>query len=243
MRDHAAIEELIALHALDALDPSDEHALASQRSDHGAGCAECLRLESAYGEVAGRLAFSLEPAEIREGLENELVSRALGDEQGLPSSSARNGERRRVATPMRAVAGLVAAVLIVAAGIGGYLLAPRQDTVAEALAKKLEQPGTQTVQLSGSAPGAMKVVYGPGSSDVFLVGAGLEEPPSGKAYELWRFEGKTPVSTGCFAPQDNGNVLHEVSADLSGANAMAITVESDACPSAPTTQPLMTVQL
>jgi len=144
---------------------------------------------------------------------------------------------------MRTVTGLVAAVLIVAAGIGGYLLAPRQDTVAEALAEKLEQPGTQTVQLSGSAAGAMKVVYGPGSSEVFLVGGGLDAPPSGKAYELWRFEGKTPVSTGCFAPQDNGDVLHEVSGDLSDANAVAITVESEACPAAPTTQPVVSASL
>ncbi|MFL5735838.1 MAG: anti-sigma factor domain-containing protein [Actinomycetota bacterium] len=243
MRDHAAIEELIALHALNALDPSDEHALASQRSDHGAGCAECLHLESAYGEVAGRLAFSLEPAEIREGFEDELVTRALGDAQEPRSSGDHARERRRFATPVRAVAGFVAAVLIVAAGIGGYLLAPRQDTVAEALAEKLEQPGTQAVQLSGSGPGTMKVVYGPGDSDVFLVGAGLEEPPSGKAYELWRFEGKTPVSTGCFAPQEDGDVLHEVSANLSASNAMAITVESEACPAAPTSQPVMSAPL
>jgi anti-sigma-K factor RskA len=256
MRDHAAIEELIALRALDGLDPADERELAAQRSDHGASCAECLRLESDYDEVAGRLAFALAPAEIRDGLEDEIVSAARGEHRdrsvAAPGSlaraetrgtTAREHDRRRFATPMRALAAVVAAVLIVAAGIGGYLLAPRPDTVAEALARTLQQPDTRSVELSGSAPGAMKVVYAPGTSDAFVVGSGLEQAPSGKSYELWRFEGQKPVSTGCFSPGANGEILREVNADLSGANAVAITIESAACPAAPTSQPVMTGEL
>ena len=252
MRDHAAIEELIALQSLDGLDPSDERQLAAQRSDHGAGCVECLRLESGYGEVAGRLAFGLEPAEIREGYEDELVAIARGG--GVPSRSAgapgagpprsleRERDRRRFATPMRALAGVVAAVLIVAAGVGGYLLAPREDTTAQALEQLLKEPGAATLSLSGSANGAMNVVYAPGNPHAFVVGSGLDEPPTGKAYELWLFHGQTPASAGCFATED-GNVLHEVSGDPSGANAVAVTVDSDACPSAPTTQPVMSAEV
>ena len=247
MRDHAAIEELIALGALDGLDPSGEQELSAQRSDHGAGCEECLRLESTYDEVAGRLAFAVEPAEIREGFEDQLVALARGGENpergdDAPPSIARERERRRFARPMRVLAGVVAAVLIVAAGVGGYLLAPKQESATRALEHLLQQRNVQRLELTGGANGTMNVYYAPGHPDVFVVGAGLDQPPSGKAYELWMFRGDTPVSGGCFAPE-NGDVLHEVNADLSGANAVAITVESDACPSAPTTKPVMSAPI
>jgi hypothetical protein len=88
----------------------------------------------------------------------------------------------------------------------------------------------------------MNVYYAPGHQDVFVVGSGLDQPPTGRAYELWMFRGQTPVSAGCFVPE-NGDVLHEVNADLSGANAMAVTVESNACPSAPTSQPVMSASI
>jgi hypothetical protein len=254
MRDHSAVEELIALRALDGLDAPDERELAAQRSHHGADCEECLRLESTYDEVAGRLAFAVEPAEIRKGFEDELVALARGPEEPAreggdgakspesPRSVARDRERRRFATPTRALAAVVAAVLIVAAGVGGYLLAPNENTTANALQHFLQQPGVRYLSLTGTADGTMNVYYAPGNPNVFVVGSGLDEPPSGKAYELWMFRGRTPVSAGCFAPE-NGDVLHEVNADLSGANAMAITLESNACPSAPTSQPVMSGDL
>jgi Anti-sigma-K factor rskA len=247
MRDHEGVEELIALGALDGLDPSGERELAAQRSDHGADCEECLRLESTYDEVAGRLAFAVEPAEIREGFEDQLVALARGGESpergdDAPPSIARERERRRFARPMRLLAGVVAAALIVGAGVGGYLLAPK-ETTAQALGQFLQQhENARRVPLSGSANGVMNIFYAPGNPDVFVVGSGLDQPPSGKAYELWMFRGQTPVSAGCFAPE-KGNVLHEVNADLSGANAMAVTVESNACPAAPTSQPVMSASI
>jgi hypothetical protein len=243
MRDHAAIEELIALGALDGLDPSGARELAAQRSDHGADCEECLRLESTYDEVAGRLAFAVEPAEIRDGFEDQLVTLARGGENpergdDAPPSIARERDRRRFARPMRALAGVVAAALIDGAGVGGYLLAPKEESATRALEQLLRQPNVQQLELTGGANGTMNVYYAPGHPDAFLVGSGLDQPPSGKAYELWMFRGQTPVSAGCFAPE-NGNVLQEVNADPSGADAMAITVESNACPAAPTSQPVM----
>ena len=247
MRDHEGVEELIALGALDGLDPSGERELAAQRSDHGADCEECLRLESTYDEVAGRLAFAVEPAEIREGFEDQLVALARGGESPergdeAPTSIARERERRRFARPMRLLAGVVAAALIVGAGVGGYLLAPKPESATRALEQLLQQRNVQRVALSGGANGTMNVYYAPGHQDVFVVGSGLDQPPTGKAYELWMFRGQTPVSAGCFVPE-NGDVLHEANADLSGADAMAVTVESNACPAAPTSQPVMSASI
>jgi hypothetical protein len=129
---------------------------------------------------------------------------------------------------MRVLAGVVAAVLIVGAGVGGYLLAPKQESATLALEKLLQQPNVQRLELTGGANGTMNVYYAPGHPDVFVVGAGLDQPPSGKAYELWMFRGDTPVSGGCFAPE-NGDVLHEVDTDLSGDHrgVRCVSVRSD----------------
>src|SRR6185436_1041447 len=104
------------------------------------------------------------PAEIREGFEDQLVTLARGGESAArgddaPRSIERERERRRFARPMRLLAGVVAAALIVGAGVGGYLLAPK-ETTAQALGRFLQQhENAQTLPLTGSANGVMSVVY------------------------------------------------------------------------------------
>ena len=250
MRDHAAIEELIATRALDGLDPGDERALTAQRSEHGADCEECLRLEAAYDEVAGRLAFGLEPAEVRDGFEDELVARArsgaehprVGVAEPRPIAERRAARARTVVTVPRRLAAAAAAAIVLLAGLVGYLLAPNGDPTAMALERVLTQPDARTITLHGSGAGALRVVFRPGASEAFVVGSGLPAPSSGRTYELWAFRGKTPVSAGCFAPE-NGTVIRQLHANLAGTNTMAVTVESQACPAAPTTQPIFSAPL
>ena len=56
------------------------------------------------------------------------------------------------------------------------------------------------------------------------------------------FEGDQPVRSACLAP-DDGAVAAYLDADLSSAELMAVTVESAACPDAPTTDPVFTAEL
>ena len=252
MRDHAAIEELIAIRALGGLERDEEFALSAQRSAHGEECEECLRLEATYGEVAGRLAFAIEPAEVREGMEDELVARARA-EAGQPNlraatpAPALDGNRaaRRDSAPRlpKLAAALVAAVVVLSAGIAGYLIAPRGDSVIAADIKGIiESPDGRLVHLEGADAGILTLVYRPGERDVYLLGSDLPTPPSGKTLELWMFRGKTPISGGCFAPED-GSLVEHVEADLSGADQMAVTVEPTSCPSAPTSEPILSAPL
>jgi anti-sigma-K factor RskA len=248
MRDHTVVEELMAARALDGLERSEESTLAAERSSHGEGCEECLRIEVEYEEVAGRLAFALEPEEVRAGLEDELVARARSAPEEATLRAAAPAARAQADRPPSGVARLprllvaaAAAVLVIAAGSAGYLIAPRGDANAIALSRILEEGG-RVVPLGGTAPGNLQIAYKPGSREVFLVGSGLDTPADGKTLELWLFRGKTPVSGGCFVPRD-GQLLEYVQADLSGADSMAVTVEPSSCPSAPSTQPILSAPL
>jgi anti-sigma-K factor RskA len=248
MRDHSVVEELMAARALDGLERSEESALAMERSSHGEGCEECLRIESEYEEVAGRLAFALEPAEIRAGLEDELVARARSAPEEATLRAAQSGARARADLPSNRVARMprlivaaAAAVLVVAAGAAGYLIAPRGDVTATRLAEILKEPDARFVPLTGAANGSLAIAFRPGSRDVFLLGSGLDTPAEGKTYELWLIQGGKPVAGGCFVPHD-GSLLNSVEADISGTQQMAVTVEP-MCGTAPTTKPVFSVTL
>src|SRR5438445_7942029 len=111
MNDHATIEELIVVRSLGGLDAGDLAHLDELMAAHGPGCLECARLRDRYVEVAGRLAFAVAPEEIPAGLEDRLVRRAIRPRSRWASR--------------RLVAAVAAAVILVAGGVGGYLLAPR----------------------------------------------------------------------------------------------------------------------
>ena len=84
MKGHESIEELLAAEALDALDADDAEALSGLVAEHGPECAECRRLRRAYGDVAGRLAFALDPTPVREGMaEGVLRAERPGRVRGL----------------------------------------------------------------------------------------------------------------------------------------------------------------
>jgi hypothetical protein len=248
MRDHAAIEELIATQALGGLERPEQSALAAERSTHGEGCEECLRLENAYAEVAGRLAFALEPTEIREGLEDELVARARSAPEQATLRAARPDDARSVGAARagravsRIVAAAVTALLLFAAGAAGYLLAPRGDTLTEEAAAYLAEPATQVVHMTDANVGNVTIAYQPGRPESFLLGSSLQAAPSGKTYELWMIRGTTPVPGGCFSPTDGG-LVKRIDADPSGAQEMAVTVEPEQCSKAPTSKPILSAPL
>lgn len=232
MRDHTRIEELIAARALGGLDPADAEELARARAEHGPGCLECRRLEDDYREVAGRLAFALPPDPVPEGLEEALVARTLRADRA-PAA-------RRWARPLLAAA--AAAVVLVAGGLGGYLLAPREEGAADALAAFLAAPGTEVVPFQGLAPGKLSLAFRPGEPEAFLVGADLPPPPEDRVYELWMVRGGTPVRGPTFAPED-GAVILRMEADLTGAQALAVTVEQEGGVDRPTSDPVYTARL
>jgi anti-sigma-K factor RskA len=230
MIDHDRIEELLAIDALDGLDPDDAVALAQARASHGAGCEECARLEREYGEVATALASTLDPVPVRSGLEEAVVARAVGGDRPPTATRERQDPWRRFA--------LVAAAAALLAG--GWILrgltAP--DDAGGPSVGFLAQAEILPFEATGG--GHIAVIYRPdGRGGAFLLGSGLEKPSEGDVYELWVFEGDRPISAGCFSPED-GSAVTRVRHDVRNADLLAVTVEPDTCPEAPTTEPVFT---
>jgi anti-sigma-K factor RskA len=248
MRDHTDIEELLALEALGGLEPDDRARLDVLLTEHGADCAGCEDLRAALADTAAMLGVGLEPSAVSADLEDRTVAAALvrpggSDPTSGDGRSRADGGPAAIAPSHRALTALIAiaaAVALVALGaLGGYLAAPR-DRVETFLG----QAGVQIVPFapSNGTSGAMTLAVAPDGTNAYVLGSGLAEPPAGKTYELWTIKGKTPTSLGCVMPT-NGQVVEPVSGTFSTADVAAVTVESNTCPSAPTTTPVMVATL
>jgi anti-sigma-K factor RskA len=220
-RDHTRIEELFAAQALNGLDHDGLADLAEERAVHEPDCPGCRELETAYQEVAGRLAFAVNPEEVRAGMVDEIVAEQRRPEQvGRVLRSPRATGWRRSAAAIAAVAALV-----LAGGVGGYVV---RGGAAAPHAVRLAPTG-------GS--GSLAFVYQPEGRFAYLVGSGLGPLPPDHVYELWVIRNQTPVPAGTF-PGGEEQVVLPVRIDLSGATEIAVTVEPRPGSAAPTTKPV-----
>ena len=230
MRNHERIEELIAIRSIGGLDPQEQVELEREMASHGFDCEECRRLETEYGEAAGRLAFALDPVRLRPGFAEETIRLALGEAPVSPQR--RGGGRWR---PLVAVAAalvlFVGGAVLGAAVFGGGGEVPAQATV---LALEPQDP---------SLSGIVTVAFTPGETGMYLQGSGLEPLPDDKVYELWVIEGDTPAAAVCVAPSDDGSVFGFADKEVTGSEVLAVTVEPSTCSDAPTTPPSWAAQV
>lgn len=244
MRDHTEIEELLALEALGGLESGDRARLDELLVEHGPDCVECAELRDGFADTAAMLGAGLQPTTVSAGLEERTVAAALDNRpqsagvapaegDGDPPAIAPTHRRRN------ALIAIAAAIVLVAVGaLGGYLAAPRNPVQSVLGQGARIVPFTPT----GGTAGAMTLAVAPDGTSGFVLASGLAAPPAGKTYELWTIEGKTPTSLGCVVPA-NGQVVAPVSGSFATADVAAVTVESNACPSAPTTSPVMVATL
>jgi anti-sigma-K factor RskA len=224
-RDHARIEELMAVDALGGLDEDDRAALARERASHGEHCPTCTAIEAGFAETAGRLAFALTPEPVGEAMAERILATPRDE------LAARRPRRPR-AWGVLVAAAAVAAIAIVAVGA----LRPSSTPVSGASSSQ------RIVAFSGQPEGTLAMAFTPGEPGAVLWGGGLPDLGADEVYEIWMIEGGTPVSGGCIAPTD-GVIGSSIEADIGSAEAMAVTKESADCPVAPTTDPVMLADL
>lgn len=238
-RDHGSIEELLAVDALDGLTPQDQALLEREMAAHG-DCEECRRLEVAFRDTAGRLAFSLDPVAV----DPSIADRILAMERPTPPAPIPEApavdelaERRGRGRLVTALVG-VAAAFVLLVGAFAVVASRGEATVAAA------SPEQTVVRFEPTADGSgeLAMAYTPGQPGVVFWGRDLPDPGEGKTYEIWMISGNQPVSGGCVTPVD-GSLAVFVDADLGAADTMAVTAEPGACPSAPTGPPLLTAPL
>jgi anti-sigma-K factor RskA len=229
-RDHQGIEELLSASVLGALGPEEQAALEQEMSSHGPRCPECMELRRDYGEVAGRLAFALEPVAVRPGLVDEIVQLARG---AMTAEVVQIPARRNRSRVWRGFVAVAAAFVLFA---GGWLARDLSG------GKKTVPLPSRVVSFQGTG-GNLSVAFDPGTRGVYLLGSDLAAPPSGKVYEVWKIEGGTPVRGACFRPTGNGSLFRFLDTDISTTQVMAVTVEPATCSSAPTSEPFLTADI
>ena len=237
-RDHSMIEELLAVKALGGLDGSDDQILAREMGSHGA-CGHCRRLEREFADVAAQMGLSLDPVALDPDMVDRIVATQRDGEAAVGDAPSRDEIAERRSRHGRRLAAAVAIAAAFALVVGGTVFLERTTTKVGAVSSK-QQVVHFTV--APDTTGRLAVAYTPGETGALLWGSDMQDPGVGKVYEVWMIANGTPVSGGCLSPAD-GRVATYVPANLDGVAEMAVTMESDSCPGAPTSTPIMTAQL
>lgn len=252
---HDDYKELIPIHALSALDATDERAL----NEHLAECADCRRDLAEWEATAASLALSAKPMEpsprVRENLLTQIRAEtavapvpaekpaaSIGAEKSGSDSSASNvlpfGRPTRT---LWSSLGAIAAVVLFAALIIAVVVLWQQNRELKRenqLTKLITAPGSRIAQLSGTpeASGATaKLAYDPTGRAV-LIASGLPHAPQGKEYQLWYIVDNKPLPGKTFAPDPSGNGTLEDHVPEAARNSaiFAITLEPAGGVRAPT---------
>ncbi len=233
------------LHALGVLEDPERGELLAHLAR---GCENCL----AGLREARQLAFAMGAA--AEGPEPSSSLR----KRVLAGAGIESGTRWHWRTAWQAAA---AAALI---AIAAVLFQSRQYNAELADARQqLSRSGAENATLQAAlavlqAPATREVAFGPGASGpprgrvffngstVLLLASNLPAPPSGKAYEMWVIpRGGMPAPAGLFSSTAQGTALHLYTAatQVIQTDTIAVTLEDAAGANAPTTQPLIAIQL
>ena len=238
-RDHALIDELLAVRALGGLDGDDVELLEQELAAHGE-CEECRELESGYEETAGLLAFALDPMPVSSDQADAILQRAthpatqdVAPGPLSPPADELGARRGRPGRSWPRIAAAAAAIVLVGSAVA--IVGPFRSTDVHATTN-------QTVVHFTGDRGELAMAYEPGKPGAVFVGTDFSDPGASKVYEIWMIRGTTPVSGGCVRPHD-GSIVTFVNADLSGVDLMAVTVEDGSCPSQPTTAPFLSAPL
>jgi hypothetical protein len=223
MRDHTVIEELLAIRALAGLDDDDAATLERELASHG-DCEECLRLRDGFEETAGRLAFALEPQPVDPAIVDRILAE---DRRGGDGIHAPGGLPARRAGRWRGMLAVAASFLVLVAGVA--VIRANSGGVVVVAAQRF-------LTLEGSA-GDLALAYTPGQRGIVVWGRGLPDPGTGNVYELWAITGGTPASRGCLRPS-GGGLAAFIDGAVGDAEVMAVTVERESCPDAPTSDPV-----
>jgi anti-sigma-K factor RskA len=247
---HEQFQEMLAVHALSALDERDELAL----NEHLQSCAECRDELDQWRKTSSGLAFMSTPAEPSPKVRERILAqvRSEKDSPASPSNVLPFAERRRsqIYSPRRFGAlEAVAATIIVALLISVFVLwrqnrATKNDLARlsqqirdtqieldhqQAIVKMMSQPGSRLIDLGGTnmAPGARaKIVYDKNGS-AMLVAEGLPATPAGMAYQLWYVVGdkKMPGKTFGIDASGKGNLHDQIPSSAMEGAVFAVTME------------------
>jgi anti-sigma-K factor RskA len=219
------IDDLLAPFALDALDEPDRQAVLEHLADCRLHDADLAGYRDVASALAGEVEAVAPPARLQAGLLAAFNAEASGEQVATlqPTLVRRTGLAQLVRKPAFAY-GLAAALLVVALGLAWGLAS--QDGGGGAGSVLLREVDRDDMH--------MRMLYDR-TTGVALISVDMPPLQPGRDYQAWQITEGGPVSLGVL--ENQGTVV--IQADLSGASAMAITVEPAGGSPAPTSDPVL----
>lgn len=240
-------DELRPDYLLYAMGVLEEPGKSELRAHLDRGCQDCtvgLREARQLASSMGASAEGPEPS-------RQLRGRILAATGAVVEPKWHRRTAWQAAAAMAALA--IAAVLYQNQRAGSQIAAIRQQlnqssleaaSLRSALAL-LQAPETREVTFGQGAPAPPRGRVFFNSSSVLLIASNLPAPPSGKTYEMWIIRGGKPAPAGLFSSTTQGSALHlfTPSTPLLETDTVAVTLEVAAGVAAPTSTPVIAVQL
>ena len=211
---HPGREELVA-YSLGALDPGEERDV----EDHAPSCARCTRELQALAPAVAALGESVEQMEPPPELRERVMSVVYADVERAARETKRGeeGKRRPVrggwrSRLLRPATGL-AALAIVAAAVGGYLVARDGDDGA----------GATTVPVVAERGIGGTLAVGEDSSMLDL--HGLKRLSGREVYKVWVAKGQSLRPSSDFVPDPVGRATTAIQGQLTSGTKVMVTRE------------------
>jgi anti-sigma factor RsiW len=223
------IHELTAAYALDALDEREER----EYEAHLARCPSCREELASFTETATSLAYGVESPAPPPDLRDRILERARAERPNVVPL-------RPAWRSWTAAAAAVAACAAIGLGIWAVTLSRSLDRERSAKAQQasvlsiVSDPAARRFALSGSHGTLVVSRTGAGA----LLVSNLRPAPSGKTYEAWVIQGKTPRRAGTFGEGKPFKLTRPIP---QGA-VVAVTLERHGGVDAPTTKPITAAQ-
>lgn len=246
------LRALVALAAVDALEPDEEQALRDALADRPDLAAELEDLRVAAATMAEAVAETPPPS-VRAGVLAAIaaeVEAGAGAPTALPAEPGPPGPPRQPSPPSPptvvplaprrrrrlVLLAAAAAVVVASAAVATRVL---DDSSADEIAAVLDDPDAVEVGLSGEI-GELTVVYSGDDRRAVMQGDDIAGLDDDKVYELWTLPpGGDAIPVGTFRPDGDGVVevlMDDVDLDLDAS--LAITVEPSGGSDAPTSPPV-----
>lgn len=246
--DHGSWTDSAAAYVLGAL-PDDER---RGYESHLATCAVCRDEVDGLQSTSDALAVAVDPVMAPADLRSRLMEvveqearllRAAGPEADRPARQPRAARRLRWASllPLRPAFALPAVLLILAGVMGGVMAAGGLRGAEPETAEIRSLPATVSERV---APNAVATLEWEGMNAT-LVAERLPKPPDGRVYQVWvkrPHVDPEPTST-LFMPARDGSAAAAVPGPLEGMEAVIVSHEPPGGSPAPTSGPVLSVQL
>jgi hypothetical protein len=235
--DHERWADAVGSYLLGALPPEEREGFAA----HLEVCPVCRRDAEELAIAADALPISVPPVAPPAALKGRIMAVVESEAELLASAGEGADAPRRAPARTRrrflggwmlrpGVALACAAVLLVAGGVVGALLAGGEET--------------RTVTASTTARGAQVRLEVRDDASMLVV-RNLQEPPPGRMFQVWiKRPGRDPEPTSVlWSPRSNGSAEVAVPGSLDGVEAVLVTDEPRGGSETPTRQPVITAAL